>query len=526
MGQIVPMTAVSGLTGMRRFWAYNGLDCCITREIRDVLAPRLDQYTGPTYAFERAVQAPALTMSLRGIAVDETARSKALVELTKEEAQQIKAVAAIIAPYWDYKKKLPGFCPKGETEKSRHKWPKDVPDEHVKCEVCGSPRLIAADFNPHSSKQLLELLYKKLGMVQQRDRKTGKPTAGKEALEKLRTKYPYHTPILDAITEAHRARKQIGLLKSKPGRDGRLHSSFNVGATETFRWSSSKDAFGNGLNIQQVADRSRNVFVADPGMVLFYADLEQAESNCVAHDAQDEAYINAHKSGDVHTTVAKMLWPGLPWTGDLKLDKKVAETKTDFDPHHSYRDYSKHVQHGSNIGMTPFGIARDAHIKLEDAKRMQGNYFDVFSGVRRRQQELARMVHETGQIITPMGDKRQFFGRIWDDATIREALSFTQQSMIARILNLALWRVWHELDTCLNMNGPHINDPNKAWCLAQVHDAILGEVRKGDDATLARIKELMTIPVPIHSRIMTVAVEIAIGPNWQKGALTKWLRKG
>lgn len=522
MARIVPTSGIGGLTGSLKHWAYNGLDCCITKEVYDVLAPRLDAVTGPTYAFERAVQAPALAMSLRGIAIDEVAREKSLADLGAEEKRLTAQVAIAIAPFWDFKKKQGGYCPKGETERSRHKWPKETPDAEAVCATCGSPRLVAADFNPHSAVQLKELLYNKLQLAKQYDRKTHALSAGKECVERLRNKYPNHAPILDAITDAHKARKQIGLLKSKVGPDGRMHSSFNVGATETFRWSSSKDSFGNGCNIQQVADRSRNIFIADPGMTLFYADLEQAESRCVAYDAQDENYIRAHEASDVHTAVCKMLWPNLPWTGDDDKDKKVAETPTPWDPHHTYRDYSKHVQHGSNIGMTAVGIARDAHIPIKEADKMQSLYFNAFSGVRRRQRELAREVKETGQIITPMNDKRQFFGRLWDDSTIREALAFTQQSMIAKILNMSLWRVWVEMDTYLNPSGPQVNDPNRAWLLAQVHDAILGEVRIGDVGALGRIKELMTIPVPVRGRTMTVPVELKTGPNWRKDALTTW----
>jgi len=55
---------------------YNGLDCCVTAEILDVLLPQLDDHTKATYAFSRALQGPVLEMQLRGILVDQSRSMK------------------------------------------------------------------------------------------------------------------------------------------------------------------------------------------------------------------------------------------------------------------------------------------------------------------------------------------------------------------------------------------------------------------------------------------------------------------
>src|SRR3990167_9274371 len=53
---------------------YNGLDCCVTFEVHDVLAEELRTTNDPgpalVYDFERGMQAPALDMMLRGFKVD------------------------------------------------------------------------------------------------------------------------------------------------------------------------------------------------------------------------------------------------------------------------------------------------------------------------------------------------------------------------------------------------------------------------------------------------------------------------
>lgn len=54
------------------------------------------------------------------------------------------------------------------------------------------------------------------------------------------------------------------------------------------------------------------------------------------------------------------------------------------------------------------------------------------------------------------------------------------------------------------------------WLLAQVHDAILAEIRKGDDTTAEHVKALMEIPVEANGRTMTIPAEVQRGLNWSK----------
>ena len=59
---------------------YNGLDCCVTREVLDVIEPQLDKETQATYDFERALQGPILEMRLRGVAIDLDRRDQVIEE--------------------------------------------------------------------------------------------------------------------------------------------------------------------------------------------------------------------------------------------------------------------------------------------------------------------------------------------------------------------------------------------------------------------------------------------------------------
>lgn len=519
MGRLITISDITrGLTGSDCYWAYNGMDTLITREVYDTIAPVASDRNKHIYAFERALQAPAMAMMLRGVRINETARAKALKDAQRDATLQVGAIMEVISPWWSHKTKraTKGDCIDGAS----HKWPKTDSLEECACAVCGVSRLVAVDFNPASPVQVKKLLYDVMQLPVKRNRQHQISTDD-ECLERLANDKKLTTEqytVVEAIRAYRGAAKQIGFLKATT-RNGRMYSSFNVGAPETGRWSSSANCFGEGTNLQNIAEKNRHIFIADEGMWIFYADLKQAESCFVAYDAEDEAYIEAHLLGDPHTYVSRLLWPELPWTGDIKKDKVVAESMhPPWDPDHSYRFNAKRVQHGSNYGLKPYGIAVQAHIPVKAAADAQERYFDAFSRIRLWQQAIEGQIKRTGFLTTPFKRDRKFFGRLWDDHTIKQGLAYRPQSGVAEILNIGLARVFKELDTRVVLHrAPSERDPNRVWLLAQVHDAILGEVRRGDTNALRRVQDLMRIDVPMAGgRTMNIDVDMAVGDNWGK----------
>jgi DNA polymerase I-like protein with 3'-5' exonuclease and polymerase domains len=516
--------------------AYNALDCCTPREISDLLEPRLDEDQRRIYQFEHFCQGPALTMTLRGVLIDQTARATAIEAYEEIENHAEDEINRIAADIWDGRELRTGRCTDIDGIINRqHLWPRSTADTN--CRRCGLPRLRQSRINLNSAPQLCHLFYNLWGCTVQKAHDTGNPTVNKEALEIIRGK-AVERGNTDIAAAAHHAilgkgaRKQIGYLRSRCGSDGRMRSSITVGAAETGRWSANKAPDWTGWNIQQLAERIRHTIIADPGLELGYADLEQAESYIVAYDSGDEGYIAAHRTGDVHTYVCRLMWPSLAWTGDLKLDRAVADVPPEFDPYHSRRDYGKRFQHGGNMGRSPGGVARQIHIPIREAEeayaRMYGgqpHFPDIpgaFPRIKLRHAELWAEIQRTGVTVSCLGRRRQFLGRTWNASTLREALGQLEQSPVADILNLALCRVWQELDTRINIwDAPHPAQPNRVWLLAQVHDAILFLYRPGDHDTLRRVKELMEIPLLINGRVLTIPVEIMVGPNWSKKALRK-----
>jgi DNA polymerase-1 len=442
-----------------------------------------------------------MAMMRRGVLVDEGARSGAIITLQRDLKKLERACTRhpLIAEVWDQTALVTGLC--RETDGKHHKWPRGVPDAERSCERCGGARLIPAPFNPGSRDQVWHLFYDLYNLPVQKNKKR-EESVDEEIMDRVGRKWPKYHPVTVLILEARAVKKQLGFMKSRLSADGRMRQSVNVGGPNTGRWSSSKNPYKEGTNLQNIAEKNRHIFIADAGKEFLYPDLKQAESLVVAYDARDEGYIEAHLSGDVHTFICRILWPDLPWTGDLKRDKVVAKQPAHFDPDHTYRFAAKRCQHGLNYGLRPQGLAMWAHITLGEARVVYDTYYDTFPGIRAWHLQRAKEVKETGVLVTPLGRRRQFFGRLKDPHTIRQAIAYIPQSVVADVLNVVLWRIWHDMD------------PEQVWLLAQVHDAILCETERGDEDTMMEIWRKMEVPVPMGDRTMVIPVEMTRGRNW------------
>ena len=104
-----------------------------------------------------------------------------------------------------------------------------------------------------SGKQQRDLFYRILGFPAKRSRKTGNETLDAEAIERLRKDVPWAERLWDALE----LQRSIGVFHStfigaELELDGRMKCSFNTAGTETFRWSSSANAFWRGTNLQNI----------------------------------------------------------------------------------------------------------------------------------------------------------------------------------------------------------------------------------------------------------------------------------
>lgn len=104
-----------------------------------------------------------------------------------------------------------------------------------------------------SSKQSMYVFGELLCMKLPRHRKTGNPTLGADEFPKLMKKHPEWTKLFKLLE----LRRSVAVFKSHfvdmiLDPDTRARCSFNPSGTETFRYSSSANAFGRGTNLQNL----------------------------------------------------------------------------------------------------------------------------------------------------------------------------------------------------------------------------------------------------------------------------------
>jgi len=468
-----------------RLWIYNGLDCCVTLEVLEAILPQLDNLTGSTYALSLALQAPVLEMNLHGVLVDETERVRAIEQYRSDTDRLQRNLYRIVHDGVGYT----NFRDSGKTKAWRS--------------------------NSHVAALLYDVL--KLPEVRKRnERGEMVRTVNRDALERLQIHF-ISQPIINHILALRDFGKKIGVLETKIDSDGRLRTSYNIAGTTTGRFSSSLNDFGSGGNLQNIEERLRRIFVADKGMKFANIDLEQADSRNIGalcyNVFRDPTYLDACESGDLHTTVARMSRPDLPWSGDLKRDRVVAEQP--YYRHHTLRHVCKVLGHGTNYLGSPYEMSKHTKIEQSIIKDFQALYFSTFPSIHKLHDWVKEEIMNKGYLVTPFGRKRWFFGKRDERDTLKQAVAHLGQSMTADEMNhamLALWRL------------------NIVQIMLQGHDSILIQYKEGDEnEVIPRVLSAMRVPLELEGgREFVVPVEVQVGWNWGKktvdnpNGLSKW----
>lgn len=451
-------TDPSTLKDRDREWVYNGLDCCLTSEIYQVLKPHLDHQTSRTYAFSKALQGPVLEMRVRGVLVDR-ARKGMVLDAYHETLDRLEQNLERIV--------REGFGKIG--------------------------------FNWRSNPDLKELFYDWIGVPH--IRRQGRLTVDRDALNRME-QYLRARPIISHIKAMRDIGKKIGVLRTEIDPDGRMRTSYNIGGTNTGRLSSSFSEFGTGTNLQNIEDLLRSIFISDPGMKMGYFDAQQGESRVVGAIEyklfNDSRYLDACESSDLHTEVAKLVWPKLPWAGNPEIDKELANVK--YYRHYSRRFMCKKLGHGTNYGGKPAFLAQQAQVEQHLVEEFQPVYFRAFPAHLRWHAWVEQKLKSEGTFINLTGRKRQFWGRLDDPATLREAIAFDPQGSLADIVNKGMFQIWEQ---------------RIGQLLMQVHDAVVIQYpEEAEDEIVPTILEALRYPIRVRDRELIIPYDAKTGWNF------------
>lgn len=443
-----------------RDMVYNGLDCCVTHDVFAATHPQLNQFTAPTYTFSRALQAPLIEMRTRGVLVDQAAKQECIDE------------------YYEVLDRL-------ETNLNR-----------IVFDGIG-----LASFNWRSPTDLRNLFYETLGLPA--IRRAGRLTCDRAARERLAI-YPLATQLVAHINALTEIGDKISVLRTAIDSDDRIRTSYNIAGTSTGRLSSSLSEFGTGGNMQNVEESLRRIFIADPGFKFAKCDAKSGESFCVGaiewNLFRDGRYLDACETGDPHTAVARICWPKLQWTNDLKRDKQLAETP--YYRHFTYRFMCKKLGHGSNYGGKPATLAEQSRVPIDVVESFQPRYFAAFPAHQLWQAHVETTLRSTGTLVSLLGRQRKFFGRRSDPDTLREAIAYDPQSSLSDIVNSALLKIWRAGLCIISMHD---------------HDALTFMYPEADeDRIIPLLMEALVIPVPLaDGRTLRIPYDCKVG--WNKG---------
>ncbi len=469
---------------------YNALDTALTFEV-DLARQRLAANDTLIYDFERAMQGPALEMMLRGFRVDIMERERAVCVLrnAQDELRSIlfEILGAIGAQF---------------TEK-----------------IIGSDVQLRALF--------YDLMH--LAPIEQTRQGVTKRPMNREVLEKLLLRDKYTEVLVRLVLEIRDKTKALQVLETEIDNDFRWRCSYNVAATSTGRWSSSKSTLGTGNNFQNVSEELRRVFIPDPGFKLYGIDKAQSEARDVAWFCgtilNDWSYFEACESGDLHTYVTKLVYPEWPWTGNLRADRDIAERK--FYRHLSYRDASKRIGHGTNYMGQPPELSKQTRVPVGLVTEYQRRYFTAFPCIDLMHKWVSQTLQRERYLVNSFGRRRDFFGHPTSNDTLKGAVAYLFQSATGDCVNLGLYRLWKRMGT-------------RVQILSQLHDAVYFQLPTpvSDDDEQKILREALdcmeiTQFDPKSGRSMTIPGEVVGGYNWahrfrrtEDGTLEDWNPNG
>jgi len=149
--------------------------------------------------------------------------------------------------------------------------------------------MVGHPLNLQSPKQKATYLYEELKLPRQF--RGGAQTTNIESIEKLAIKFP--NPVFKKMLKANHLHKLLSNWLTAPIIKGRMHSSYLIGNTKTWRLASRKSALGSGCNLQNVPENCRMIFIPDSSEFVFInQDLKQAEFRIVAYQAEQQNLID------------------------------------------------------------------------------------------------------------------------------------------------------------------------------------------------------------------------------------------
>jgi len=215
----------------------------------------------------------------------------------------------------------------------------------------------------------------------------------------------------------------------------------------------------------------RKWFIPDPGYTMFDADLQQADAQIVAWEANDDELkeIFRDPSRDLHNENAEVLFGKLT-------------------PHS--RQMAKTGVHAADYGASARTLARALGITMAMAEAFLRRWFGAHPKIKDWHKRIELELQTTRTVSNKFGFKIRYFGRV--DTLLPEALAWIPQSTVAHIINVGL-----------NLLDAHPD----VIPLIQVHDSIVGQFKHTFYPRRSEIRDALLVTVPYDDPLI-IGVDI------------------
>lgn len=356
--------------------------------------------------------------------------------------------------------------------------------------------------NPNSWQQLQTLFYTKLGL---KHNKRGTDAAARnELIEDARTPLEAKE-ILTSINRFRELGKFAGTyVDLKLDEDKRFRCVWKQEGVVSApgRLSSAQTLWGTGGNGQNQPPEAREFFIADPGCVLLYFDLKQAEAQIVAYRAdipkwkEDFERARIDDSFDCHRSLAADIF-------SIPYDEVPKSDRNDDDTDYTLRYTAKRARHGLNYRMQIARFAETAGISFSRAATVFHAYHKKNPEIQQWWREQERLVKREREMFNAFGRRWKILERITDDS-LQSLIAFYPQSTIGD----KVAQVWAQVEEDDRW------DNNKAQVLLNIHDALIAQATVSFAKTaLSLMKGYAETPILIENVQRTKRELLSIGAD-------------
>jgi len=440
-----------------KYWEYCATDSCRTLAVYHTLKSVLKAMNlEKVNEFQQRLRPKVLKSMIRGVRVDQQKRSDLSLTLMREV-------------------------------ESRKHWMREV---------------VGYEINYRSPMQMQDFFYRQMGLKPITNRATGGITTNDAALQSLGAKEPILWPVIRKISEL----RSLGVFHSTfvlapLDNDRRMRCSFNIAGTETYRFSSSKNAFGTGMNLQNVpkgGDTSdlegalelpnvRELFIPDDNQTFFDIDLDSADLRIVTWESDCQWMKENFKAGRK------------PYV-EVMREYYHDNTMTKNSHPREYAQF-KSLCHGTNYLGTAEGIAPRIGLNVAETERIQRWYFQLCPEIKKWQDDIKKQVSGRRYVENAFGYRNYFFDKI-EGTIFNQAVAWIPQSSVACLINRAYVA---------------IDDAYGDWIeiLLQVHDSLAGQFPSGrKEEALKLIQEAASIAIPYDDPLFIPVGVVSSDKSW------------